>query len=375
MATEKQLKLTDYYYTKEDAETNNNKTEIWHTTTNHTRYPTEKLVKDSLDGKVDKETDMGLSQNSFTDNEKSKLNDIAPKATAVSFTRNLNSGTKIGELKINDITTELFCNNDTNTLYYGDENTIIKDSNNKFSVNTIPISKVTNLETTLSNKANSSDIPTNTNQLTNGAGFITANDNSITKKLDKDDSTYQSLLSEFGTYKGNLDTLTNEYNTHSHGNITRTGTITSSTVNSFNDFLVTDSNNKIQKTSNIPHNKISDWENWELVGSYGNLTDDVWQRTYSNGMLVYAIIHTGVYSLNSTQWLPTDGENNHLSLKGFNGEEIDERYLPPKDVYCSYIKNSVIRLYSNGKIKAACYAANGVVSTDLYATFLYPYNI
>lgn len=256
MATEKQLKLTDYYYTKEYAETNNNKTEIWHTDANHTRYPTEKLVKDSLDGKVNIETGMGLSQNSFTDNEKSKLNDIAPKATAVSFTRNLNSGTKIGELKINDITTELFCNNDTNTLYYGDESTIIKDSNNKFSVNTIPISKVTNLENTLLDKANSSDIPTNTNQLTNGAGFITANDNSITKKLDKDDSTYQSLLSDFETYKGNLDTLTNEYNTHSHGNITREGTITS-TTNNVSRVLVVDENDKIQTISTLPSNNIT----------------------------------------------------------------------------------------------------------------------
>lgn len=50
-----------------------NKVTSWSSTTNDTRYPSEKLVKDSLDDKVDKVTDKGLSTNDYTTTEKSKL--------------------------------------------------------------------------------------------------------------------------------------------------------------------------------------------------------------------------------------------------------------------------------------------------------------
>ena len=40
-----------------------NKTSSWNSTTNHTRYPTEKLVKDELDKKLNKSTTVGLVKN------------------------------------------------------------------------------------------------------------------------------------------------------------------------------------------------------------------------------------------------------------------------------------------------------------------------
>ena len=47
--------------------------------------------------------------------DKSKLDGITADADAVSFTRSLTSGTKIGTITINGTSTDLYCNNDTNT--------------------------------------------------------------------------------------------------------------------------------------------------------------------------------------------------------------------------------------------------------------------
>ena len=50
-----------------------NKVTAWSSTTSDTNYPSEKLVKDSLDNKVDKVTGKGLSTNDYTTAEKNKL--------------------------------------------------------------------------------------------------------------------------------------------------------------------------------------------------------------------------------------------------------------------------------------------------------------
>lgn len=52
----------------------------WGSTPSDTKYPSEKLVKDSLQGKVDKETGKGLSTNDYTTTEKNKLAGIASGA-------------------------------------------------------------------------------------------------------------------------------------------------------------------------------------------------------------------------------------------------------------------------------------------------------
>lgn len=49
--------------------------------------------------------------------DKSKLDGIADSADSVSFTRSLASGTKMGTITINGVSTDLYCNNDTNTTY------------------------------------------------------------------------------------------------------------------------------------------------------------------------------------------------------------------------------------------------------------------
>jgi hypothetical protein len=63
-----------------DKEDKSNKVTSWSGTVNDTHYPSEKLVKDSLDGKVDKESGKGLSTNDYTTAEKTKLAGIADGA-------------------------------------------------------------------------------------------------------------------------------------------------------------------------------------------------------------------------------------------------------------------------------------------------------
>jgi len=62
------------------AEAMSNKVTSWSSTTTDTHYPSEKLVKDSLDNKVDKVAGKGLSTNDYTDAEKTKLAGIASGA-------------------------------------------------------------------------------------------------------------------------------------------------------------------------------------------------------------------------------------------------------------------------------------------------------
>lgn len=52
----------------------------WGSTPSDTKYPSEKLVKTALDGKVDKVSDKGLSTNDYTTTEKNKLAGIASGA-------------------------------------------------------------------------------------------------------------------------------------------------------------------------------------------------------------------------------------------------------------------------------------------------------
>lgn len=58
---------------KEDS---SNKVSAWSTTTNNTHYPSEKLVKDSLDNKVDKVSGKGLSTNDFTTTYKTAIDNL-----------------------------------------------------------------------------------------------------------------------------------------------------------------------------------------------------------------------------------------------------------------------------------------------------------
>lgn len=76
-----------------------------------------KVINTELGNKVDKVNGKGLSTEDYTTAEKTKLAGINESADAVSFTRNLTSGTKVGTITINGTDTDIYCNNDTNTTY------------------------------------------------------------------------------------------------------------------------------------------------------------------------------------------------------------------------------------------------------------------
>lgn len=66
-------------------------------------------IKELVGGKVDKVDGKGLSSNDYTDTYKSKLDGITQSADSVSFTSSLNTGKKIGTITINDTSTDIYC--------------------------------------------------------------------------------------------------------------------------------------------------------------------------------------------------------------------------------------------------------------------------
>ena len=68
-----------------------NKVTAWSATTTDTNYPSEKLVKDSLDGKVDKISGKGLSTEDYTSAEKTKLSGIETGANKTTVDSSLSS--------------------------------------------------------------------------------------------------------------------------------------------------------------------------------------------------------------------------------------------------------------------------------------------
>ncbi len=92
--TEADGKITAVNITTDNTENKNNKVTAWSSTTTDAHYPSEKLVKDSLDDKVDKVTGKGLSTNDYTTAEKTKLGGISEGANKVESS-NTNGNIKI----------------------------------------------------------------------------------------------------------------------------------------------------------------------------------------------------------------------------------------------------------------------------------------
>ena len=80
-----------------DKEDKSNKVTSWSNTTTDTNYPSEKLVKDSLDNKVDKVSGKGLSTNDYTTADKNKLAGIAAGAEV---NQNAFSNVKVGNTTV-----------------------------------------------------------------------------------------------------------------------------------------------------------------------------------------------------------------------------------------------------------------------------------
>ena len=95
--TETDGKISAVNITSDKTENRNNKVSSWQATPDNTHYPTEKLVKDSLDGKVDKAEGKGLSTEDYTTAEKTKLAGIAAGAEV---NQNAFSNVKVGSTTI-----------------------------------------------------------------------------------------------------------------------------------------------------------------------------------------------------------------------------------------------------------------------------------
>lgn len=173
-------------------------------------YPSEKLVKDSLDGKVDKVSGKGLSTEDYTTAEKTKLSGIETGANKTTVDSALSSSS-------------------TNPV----QNKVIN--------------------TALSNKADSSSVPTKTSDLTNDGSDGT---NAFV-------STDDSRLTDARTPTS-----------HAHGQITNDGKITSTAVSvaSGDNILITDTSdsNKVKRVANLLADHIQDGTAHANIGSSAN---------------------------------------------------------------------------------------------------------
>jgi hypothetical protein len=90
-------KVSAVNVTTDNTENKNNKVSSWQTTPDNTHYPSEQLVKTSLDGKVDKVEGKGLSTEDYTTAEKTKLAGIA---TGAEVNQNAFSNVKVGSTTV-----------------------------------------------------------------------------------------------------------------------------------------------------------------------------------------------------------------------------------------------------------------------------------
>lgn len=100
--TEVDGKISAVNITTDNTENKNNKVTSWQSTPDDTHYPSEKLVKDSIDDKVDKETGKGLSTNDFSNAYKNKLLGISDDA------KNVQSSSTNGNIKIDGYETTVY---------------------------------------------------------------------------------------------------------------------------------------------------------------------------------------------------------------------------------------------------------------------------
>lgn len=139
-----------------------NKVSSWSNSTNNTHYPGEKLVKDSLDNKVDKISGKGLSTNDFTTTLKDKLDGIASGAEV---NQNAFSNVVVGSTTVSS-------NGKTGsiTLVAGNNITLTPDNTNKNIE--IAASQPTVNDATLTIQKNGTTVKTFT---ANASSNVTAN--------------------------------------------------------------------------------------------------------------------------------------------------------------------------------------------------------
>lgn len=151
-----------------------------------------KIVNAALSNKVSKEEGKGLSSNDFTDEEKAKLASIAEGANKITVddkideesTNPVQNKVISAELskKVNSVSGKGLSTND----YTNAEKEKLEGIAAGAQVNIIESIKVNGTAQTITDKSVNITVPTNTNQLTNGAGFQNASQvsSAISKALE-----------------------------------------------------------------------------------------------------------------------------------------------------------------------------------------------
>lgn len=154
------------------------------------RYYNEK-IKGFLNGKVDAENGKGLSTNDYTTAEKTKLSGVSSGAqvnvienitvngtaqTVTSKTVNVNVPTKTSDLTNNSnfVSDANYVHTDSN--FTSAEKTKLSGVTSGAQPNVIESISVNGTAQTITSKGVNITVPTNNNQLTNGAGYQTASD-------------------------------------------------------------------------------------------------------------------------------------------------------------------------------------------------------
>lgn len=144
------------------AENSANKKTAWQATSDNTSYPSEKLVKDSLDLKVDKVTGKQLSTEDYTTAEKIKLSGIATGAN--NYTHPTGDGNShVPATGTTNSGKVLKAGTTANSASWGNvdwSEIANKPTTFTATAHTHSISEVTNLQTTLDAKVNISDVVT-----------------------------------------------------------------------------------------------------------------------------------------------------------------------------------------------------------------------
>lgn len=216
---------------KEDT---SNKTANWNNTTNNTRYPTEKLVKDSLDNKVDKVNGKGLSSNDYSNDDKAKVDSIEAKSLIYDYnTHGIATGS----------------NGDSMHWLYEDSGIayLVEDTGLKTDLSTGSVYY----------------------------GSVVAGDE-IATKGDLSNFLTDSDISNFVTTDDSRLSDARTPTSHTHGQITNDGKVTSSAVSVASDdnIVIIDASdsNKIKKTANLLTDQIKDGTAHTNIGSSANAT-------------------------------------------------------------------------------------------------------
>lgn len=232
--------------TLDTKEASGNKVSSWSGTTNNTHYPSEKLVKDSLDGKVDKVNGKGLSSNDYTNEAKAKVDAITYSDGIAYLTgayQGVGVNTTDGFATYGTTEYNASYRPDSDEAHYSDwDNEIVNKSFLSSALqNNVDYSNITNTPTNLSDFTNDGD---------GSNPFVTTDDIRLS-----DDRTPTS---------------------HTHGQITNDGKITSTAVSvaSGDNILITDASDssKVKRVANLLTDHIQDGTAHSHIGSSANDT-------------------------------------------------------------------------------------------------------